>query len=339
MFVHNLGFNLQPLRSALRLTVWGGLLLSLMACGGATDGRAPGETDTCYEGTVGIAIDASLAPAMEVEVQQYESTYTKAKFRVMQVSEAEAVAAFINDSVKLIAIPRALRPDEEQAIRKQKITPRATAVGRDAVALIVHPQSPIDTLNLEQLQRLIRGQALTWAQLSSLGAKSKSGVSGRDSVSVVIDHPGSSLLSYLQDSVLSQGTQLTKRLFALGSNGAVIDYVAQHPGAIGLIGLSWISDRNDSTANTFLSKIKVLRVARAPGTEAVEPFQYHLLKRNYPLIRKLYMIHRQPRVGLASCFASFVAGDKGQLILHQLDLMPYYGQVRIVELKTGDYRR
>ncbi len=310
------------------------LILVVSGCGSPQTADAP-PRDTCYSGTLDIAVDASLQPVMEAEVQAFESTYTQARFNVRYVPEAQAVALFLADSVELIAIPRALRPDEVATVTAQNVTPRSTPVGRDGLAVIVNPVVAEGEIDLAQLRRIVTGEVSTWGGLYP----KRKGAAARDSLTLVVDDPGSSLVSYLQDSLIGAGGRFTRRLYSLGSNEAVIDYVSRTRNAIGLIGLAWISDRNDSTANTFLSKIKVLKVARAAGQEAYDPIQFHLHKRNYPLIRKLHVVQRTGRSdGLGACLSSYIAGDKGQLIIHQLDLMPYYGQIRLVELKKGDYR-
>jgi phosphate transport system substrate-binding protein len=51
---------------------------------------------------------------------------------------------------------------------------------------------------------------------------------------------------------------------------------------------------------------------------------------NYPLRRDIYIISREARTGLGSGFASFVAGQKGQLIFQKSGLMPANVQARIV---------
>lgn len=312
--------------------LWVGLGLVVMSCGGGGSTKEQ-VLDTCQSGRLRIAADETLAPLMRAEVQQFESTYAAAKFDVRMLPEAQAVADLVSDSVTLVLLPRPLRADEEAAIKASGYTPRTTAIGYDGIAVISHPANKDTSISLPKLKQLLTSEIGTWGQLSP----KRKGASARDSVRLVVDNSGSSIVSYLQDSLLN-GSALSKRIYALGTNEAVIEYVSKNPSALGLIGLSWISDPFDSVANHYLKQIRVMAVAPDETSEAVEPYQYYLLKRRYPLMRRLYVVHRQARVGLATCLTSFIAGERGQLIVHQLDLLPYYGPVRLIELKQGDYR-
>jgi phosphate transport system substrate-binding protein len=42
---------------------------------------------------------------------------------------------------------------------------RAVPVGRDAIAMIVHPQNPISSLTILELRALYRGEVLDWTAL------------------------------------------------------------------------------------------------------------------------------------------------------------------------------
>ena len=128
--------------------------------------------------------------------------------------------------------------------------------------------------------------------------------------------------------------------FASKSNPALIDYVAQHENAIGVIGVNWISDGDDSTAVNFMKKIKVAAIKdNRPGKvtqDYLQPFQAYLAEQKehpeyqYTLRRYWYVISREARAGLGTGFASFVAGDKGQRIFLKSGLVPATMPVRIV---------
>src|SRR5690606_14003987 len=98
---------------------------------------------------------------------------------------------------------------------------------------------------------------------------------------------------------------LAKNAFAAKTNPEVIDYVAGNKNAIGVIGLSWISDRDDSVSSAFLEKIKVaaLKENRAGRTEGdyCQPYQAYLTPHStklYPLRRDIYLITHEARAGL-----------------------------------------
>ena len=171
-----------------------------------------------------------------------------------------------------------------------------------------------------------------------------SGKKGLAAINVVFDANRSSTTRFVLDSV-THGAALTKRAFAASSNPALLDYVATHPNAIGVVGVNWISDRDDPTAMKFLNKVRVASITSRPNPTAndyIQPYQAYLAEKtpeqlaentelqNYPLRRSLYVISREARAGLGTGFASFVAGKSGQLIFQKSGLIPAQMQARII---------
>jgi phosphate transport system substrate-binding protein len=64
----------------------------------------------------------------------------------------------------------------------------------------------------------------------------------------------------------------------------------------------------------------------------MKPYQAYIALKQYPLWRTVQITLREPRVGLGTGFASFVASDKGQRIVLKSGLVPATAPVRIIEL-------
>src|SRR5690606_36226140 len=76
---------------------------------------------------------------------------------------------------------------------------------------------------------------------------------------VVFDHQNSSLVRYVIDSI-NHEKSLPTNMKAANGCAEVVDYVAAHKKALGVIGVSWVSDPYDSTGLSFLDKIRVVGV-------------------------------------------------------------------------------
>ncbi|MBA3705652.1 MAG: phosphate ABC transporter substrate-binding protein, PhoT family, partial [Bacteroidetes bacterium] len=114
----------------------------------------------------------------------------------------------------------------------------------------------------------------------------------------------------------------------------VIEYVATHKNALGLLSVNWISDMDDSLTTNILKKVKVLAIQKDTASEAFKAYQAYIKTKDYPFTRNVYMINRQTRAGLGMGFVSFVAGDKGQLMILKAGLIPSIAPVRMVEINT-----
>ena len=276
--------------------------------------------DTPTSGSVKIAVDESLRPLLEAEVNTFEGLYPRAEIHASYYPEAEAIDALMNDSVRLAVVTRRFTEEEKAYFKNIKITPTERDVAISAVALIVNRNNPDTLINMDQIRALLQGKINNWSQL---GSKNKAGIE------IVFDNPNSGLIRHLKDSV-ADVDNLPANTFAVENNEAVIDHVSKNPNAIGLIGLEWISDKDDSTSNSFLKRIRVMGVAG--DSTHFKPYQAYLALKYYPLSRRITILSREARSGLGSGFMAFVASERGQRIVLKAGLVPVTMPLRVVEI-------
>lgn len=144
------------------------------------------------------------------------------------------------------------------------------------------------------------------------------------------------VLSALRSDSICRGDSLKGNLSALKTNAAVIDYVEKTPNAIGVIGVSWVGDKSDSTQLSFSDRVTVMSVSKdevATAQNSYKPYQAYIALGQYPLVREIYAVLTDPRSGLASGFATFLASDRGQRIILRSGVVPATQNVRIVNVK------
>lgn len=310
------------------LTTAAGLFgaLALAGCNGS--GTSSATLDTPTSGRIAIGVDETFAPIIKSEVDTFQKLYPGAQLQASYQPERDVMQAFLDDSIRLAVVSRELTAAELARFKSMQLEPRAIRIGVDGVAIILHPSNPDSLLTTAQLRGIFTGQLTQWSQLSA-GNK-------RGEITAVFDNNNSSTARFVQDSI-TRGGALAKGIFASESNPALLDYVATHPNAVGVIGVNWISDRDDKGVQKLLSRVRVAGIsAKATGStpaDYIQPYQAYLAQKTYPLRRELYVISREARAGLGTGFASFVAGNKGQLIMLKSGLMPATGQVRIIDVK------
>jgi phosphate transport system substrate-binding protein len=268
--------------------------------------------DSPTSGTIKITVDESLKPLIDAEIRAFEGIYRNAKVEATYVSEGKAIEALLMDSARLAIVTRKLVDSELRALEAQTIVPTELKMATGGIALITNRGVTDSLIDLGAFKELL------------------SGTTKSSSVSeIVFDEPGSGVVRYLSDT-LNISDRLPEYCFALKGSAAVVEYVSKNPKALGLIDVCWISDGDDSTANTFLSAINVLAVSADSGY--YKPYQAYLAQHKYPLARDLVMISREARAGLASGFMAFVASDKGQRIVLKSGLVPATMPIRIIEV-------
>jgi phosphate transport system substrate-binding protein len=286
------------------------------------------ELDTPVSGNINISVDESYMPLVSAEQDVFHALYQRAKVHIKYTDENTAINDLLNDSVKTIIINRTLTENETASLKQYGITPRVTKLAIDAVALVVHNENPDSMLTYEQLSKIMCGEIQTWNGLS--------GKSKRDSIVIVFDNKQSSNARFLKETFLKESA-FPSNVFAVNSNAEVINYVAAHKRALGVIGVNWISDKNDSLVNDFLEKVKVVSLAplgSVASQEYYKPYQAYVSLKYYPLIRDVFSISREVRVGLGTGFVSFIASDKGQMIVRRAGMLPATIPVRIVDINS-----
>lgn len=293
------------------------------ACGGP--GGKPEPTDTPTSGEVNIVVDESFARLFDTQLYTFHSIYPNAKVHADYLAEAEALDKMINDSCKVVVMCRDLTKAERKQFESKNIFPISTKIAEDAIAIIVNPENPDSLLTVDKIKSILMGNDTLWSQLN------KSSQLGK--INAVFDNKGSANARYMQDSLLA-GKAFGSNVFAVNSNPEVIEYVSKNKNAIGFLSVNWISDLDDPRVQSFLKTIKVLEIAKDSNNEGYKPYQAYIKTKEYPFSRDVYMINRQTRAGLGMGFVSFVAGDKGQIMILKAGLIPAIAPVRLVQVNV-----
>ncbi len=286
------------------------------ACSGPNS-NAP--TDTTTSGEVNIVVDESFQRLFDTQVYTFESIYKNAKIHASYLPEDEALERLINDSCKVVVMCRDITTQERKQFESKNIFPISTKIAEDAIVLIVNPENTDTTFTVERVKAILSGQDSLWRDAGK--------------INIVFDNKGSANTRYMQDTLLN-GKSFSKNAFAVNSNPEVIDYVNKHKNALGILSVNWISDMDDPAVQNFLKQIKVAAISKDASSEAYKPYQAYIKTKDYPFTRNVYMINRQTRAGLGMGFVSFVAGDKGQLMILKAGLIPAIAPVRLVEINT-----
>lgn len=284
--------------------------------------------DTPTSGVVIISADETFAPVLDQEINIFEYQYPEASIIPIYTSEVEALNLLVTDSVRMAVATRDLTEEEKNILRHKQLIPRSVHIATDGMALIINKKNTDSLLTVQQLKDIFTGKITSWKQINP---KSKI-----KDFSVVFDDKNSSTVRFTIDSICGGEPLATENLYAQGGNEKVIDYVAETPGAIGIIGASWIGNKSDSTNLSFSERVRVVGLSResfANPANSYKPYQAYIAQELYPLTRRIYMINTASRMGLVRAFSAFTASHKGQQIILKSGMMPATQYVRIVSIK------
>ncbi|HUQ65840.1 MAG TPA: substrate-binding domain-containing protein [Flavitalea sp.] len=261
--------------------------------------------ETTTSGTIHISVDESFRPVIDSQIQVFESLHQDAHVIVHYKPEAECLKDLNNDSIRMVIVTRGLTENEQTALQKKlNFAPRFGPVAYDAIAVLVSRNSKDTTFSMQDIRSIAQGTS---------GFKYKMLLDGTSATSTV---------QFVIDSLLL-GQPLSKNVMASKNSEGVIDYISASNDAIGLVGVSWVGDKNDPQALSFLEKVKVAEIeCRGCSGVYVKPYQANIAMGRYPMVRPLYYILKENYDGVGSGFSNFLIYEKGQLIFHRAYLLP-----------------
>lgn len=174
---------------------------------------------------------------------------------------------------------------------------KATALqlGRDGVFVIVHPSNPLQNLAHDDLKKILTGEFNLWSQLGIPPPD------GKDEIQVLMREEGSGMRAVIEEKIL-QGARVTPTALLMPTNLNMLDYVADHPNAIGYVAAN-IWDAGSRTRVLSLDTAAASRDTIRDGT--------------YPLIQTVFLIVPRAPDETISSFIDFVAGEDGRNTLYQ----------------------
>jgi phosphate transport system substrate-binding protein len=190
-------------------------------------------------------------------------------------------------------IGQSSRPIKDSEIEKavsRGVTPKVHVVAMDGIAVIVNPSNSLNDISIAQIKDIYTGKISDWSAIGGSGGKI-----------VVVSRDNSSGTYEAFSAKALDGARTRPDSLLQASNQAVAQTVSTTPGAIGYIGLGYISD-----------KIKPLKV------NGVVCNKQNVLTETYPISRPLFMYTNGSPAGATKAYLDFVLSKEGQKIVEDL---------------------
>ncbi len=268
-------------------------------------------------GEITIGVDETLRPIGRQMVNAFMNLYPDATVHVKYQPEYVLFQSLLEDSVRLILAGRDLTEAEKNRISRDQIIPKTRILGTDAMVVVMHPDNPHDSLTRVQLERMLKGELTQWGEIDS---------NQTGEVVLVFDQAKTGTLRFLKQQFLPESDTIRGKAYAAKGHEDLVNYIATNPNAIGFIGASWITDRDQPLVKEFLSKVKQARLEAPESSDIpgqfVRPFQAEIALKRYPLCRTFYAHSREHFSGLGTGFVVFATGEQGQRIVLKAGLNP-----------------
>ncbi|KQM74952.1 phosphate ABC transporter substrate-binding protein [Pedobacter sp. Leaf216] len=288
------------------------LILALVSCKRKNKAEAIKETRT--SGTLKMLVDESVGPIVKDQIDIFSLDYPQAKFETTVKPEQKLLPAFLNDSVRVIVLPRLLTKAEEKYYNQRNIKINTSRFAVDGIALITNQGNIDSTINVKDVIDILQGK--------------------KSDKKLVFDNAYSSTFQYFKE--LAKISQFpTTGVYSKNSSNEVIKLIAEDKNFIGILGVNWITNKNTEVSE-YLSQVKVLGVKNvkgAPGDDKYyKPTQDNLINGVYPFLRNINIIDCEGRDGLGTGFATWLRSQRGQLIVLKSGLGPHKLMPRQINL-------
>lgn len=288
--------------------IWGPLFcLAMVSCKDKVQHKEVWvDASTPEQGTIRISVDETFKPIIGQQVKVYENTFPEAHIIASYKSEADCFKDMENDSIQMIVVARKLSNQESQYYDyKLGFRPPYEIMAWDAIAIVTNITNQDSLFSNDRLRQLLTSSQSTDPQII---------VDGSNATSTV---------RYLNDSLLN-GTAFGQNVVAANGNQDVLNYIAAHPAAVGIVGMGWIGEDGTDAKKFFDKNLKLALVRCKTCKENIyaRPSQATIADMQYPYYRPLVAIVKDNALGLAKGFYNYMLSERGQLVFRQAMLMP-----------------
>jgi phosphate transport system substrate-binding protein len=237
-------------------------------------------------------------------VEAYAVIHPEVRISVTGGGSGTGIAAMINGTVDIANASREMKDEEIAAAKANGITPVEWEVARDAIAIVVHPENPVDGLTLQQLSDIYTGQITNWQEMG-----------GEDRPIVLLSRESNSgTYVYFLENVIRLGKKsgllFSPDTLLMPSSEGISAEVRQNRNAIGYDGLGYVTPDQ-----------KVVAVAVDATSPYVMPSIATVNDGTYPISRPLYMYTAGEPTGAVKTYVDWVLAD-GQALVAVLGFVP-----------------
>lgn len=280
-------------------------VLLLVGCRGNNGAQTPVDAPTsAYIENKGSDTIVNIALAW---AEAYQLIHPEVRISVTGGGSGTGITALINGSIPLANASRQIKDEELEAARAAGLDPKEFVIARDAIAVIVNPENPINQITIEQLSAIYTGQINNWSELG-----------GEDRPIVRLSREtNSGTHVFFLETVVRMGDSKNKVIFAadtclLPSSEGIIAEVRENPNAIGYDGLGYVT-----------SEVKMLAVSSLEDrTSFTLPSLQSVTDGSYYISRNLYMYTQNTPTGELKNYLDWLLSPEAQQIVADLGFVP-----------------
>ncbi|WP_421795906.1 PstS family phosphate ABC transporter substrate-binding protein [Haliscomenobacter sp.] len=267
----------------------------------------------------GSDTEVNLALAL---AETYMSTDPDVSIAVTGGGSGAGIAALINGKTSIANASRPMKWEEIALANERKVQPLASVLGMDAIAIVVHPQCPVQNLSLQQLGAIYRGDIQNWKTLG--GPDAEISLYGRQS--------NSGTFVYFRDSIVR--AEYAQEVKQMNGTAQIVEAIKNDVHGIGYVGVGYILEKSGARAG-----IKVLPIGRSDHQPAFLPTEVQNIESgDYPIIRPLYQYTNGQPKGRLHQYLQYCLSPAGQALVKASGYFPVSAQYQLQNEQALNYQ-
>ena len=241
----------------------------------------------------------TVLPVAQQTAERFMNQHPDTRVTVTGGGTGVGISALLDNTTDIAMASRPIKFSEKMKIKSAGEDVAEIVVAYDALAVVAHPSNPVKQLTRQQLEDIFRGKITNWKQ-----------VGGDDRKIVVYSRETSSgTYEFFKESVLKNKNYMASSL-SMPATGAIIQSVSQTKGAIGYVGLAYVSPR-----------VKTLSVSY-DGKHYAAPTVENATNKTYPIVSPLYYYYNVKKKTEIDPLIQYILSPDGQDIIKKSGYIP-----------------
>ncbi len=249
-----------------------------------------------FAGELVMKGSTTVLPIAQKAAEAYMAEHPDVKISLSGGGSGNGIKAIIDGTADIGNASRFIKQKEVDLAGTKGVYPVPFRVALDAIVPVVNSGNTISNLTMSQLKDIYLGKIKNWKELG-----------GTPGTIVVISRDSSSGTFGVWKDLIMKKERVIPSALTVPSNGGVVQAVAKTPGAIGYIGLGYITE-----------EINAVDVDGVAGSEE------NTLNGSFPISRGLFMFTKGWPKGDTMGFISFILSKKGQELVKAAGSIPLF---------------
>ncbi len=237
----------------------------------------------------------TVLPLAQKEAEVFMKKNAGKSVTVIGGGSGVGISALLDNSTDIAMSSRKIKMDERMKLQDAGRAFKEVIIANDALSVIVNPQNKVNKLTRAQLEGIFTGKIKNWKEV------------GGDDMQIVVysRETSSGTYEFFKEHVMNRKNYASSVL-NMPATGAIIQSVSQTKGAIGYVGLAYVTKEVKDIAVSYDGK--TFTVASVENAK----------NKTYPVVRPLYFYYPTSKEAAIKPYLDFILSTEGQKIVDQI---------------------